>query len=93
MTQTRRSRPGEGGSNSDQAGRQVVGQPSADLLFEVRPLRRMDLAHCPAVRTHSYWDALVAAGRMRDHGCSCIVWQRLAPAAVAHGPHGEEVVA
>lgn len=50
------------------------------LMFEVRPLRRMDLAHVPAVRTASYWDALIEAGRMAGLGATCVVWQRRASA-------------
>lgn len=63
---------GEGAVGSDQVGDRVDGQPSSPV-YEVRPLRRTDLAHLPAVRTLSYWDALVAAGRMPN---ACIVWQR-----------------
>lgn len=50
------------------------------VMFEVRPLRHMDLPHVPAIRCVSYWDALVAAGRMSEFGCPCIVWTRRAAA-------------
>lgn len=85
MNRRATARPEERAATSnDLAGRPVNSQPTSPVrVFEVRPLRRMDLANVTAVRTTSYWDALVAAGRMSDHGCPCIVWMRRTEAVAA----------
>ena len=63
MAQTARHRPGQEAGADDQA----MGGPVDDhstrpvRVFEVRPLRSMDLANLPAFRTLNYFDALVAA--------------------------------